>query len=541
LTRVHLPAAGTEARDFALAHTYGGAPFGSRLPIIPSIPDLLRRRARVQGAAPFVTEVSAGGEATTLTFAEAESRSAALAGWLRGEAGVRPGDVVGLIAANDLASITAVFAILRLGCSVLFLNRADPPARIAQQTGALAARVVVRSPAVHEAGGAAALPLRAGWAPAGGAPGAETPADPLADAFFFGTSGSTAASKLVAQAHYNAAVNAEAVRRHHRIGPRDVLLAVLPLHHVNALHLTLFGTLAGGAHVVFAHAFDPFGYARLLERFAPRIASVAPSLLEALLATWRGRALPGGFGYFVSAAAPLAARTARGVSERMGARVMQGYGLTETVNFSTTLPPDLSADAYRRLMLDAEIPSVGVALYGNEVAVLGPDGARVPPGVVGEVCIRGHNVMMRYAGNPEATAEAFRGGWFHTQDLGYETGAGAGARRYLVLTGRTRNIAKVRGESVSLDEMDRVMKGVPLVEDCAAVAVPDDLLGEKVVVGIVGPDPLSEAEVRAALAAAFPAAVLPRRIVRMDAIPRTPTGKILRPELARLLSAEAGS
>ncbi|HSU16586.1 class I adenylate-forming enzyme family protein [Longimicrobium sp.] len=523
--------------DFEGAHTYRGRPFRERLPIPHTLLDLLARRARAQEGRPFLTAISAAGEAATLTYGALHLRSRALAEWLRREAGVAPGGVVGLLPLNDVPSIVAVFGVLHAGCAVLLLNPADPPARLGQQTAALGVRVVLRGAGVGEDAYPGALLLPDGAALQGIPPGAprETAVLPEADAFFFGTSGSTAASKLVAQSHYNAAVNAEGVRRHHALAAGDRLLACLPVHHVNALHLTVFGTLAAGAHVVFAHALDPFGYPALVERVRPRIASVVPSILEVLVETWRGRSVPAGLEYFVSAAAPLSARTARRVLERLGARVMQGYGLTETVNFSTTMPRGLSDAAYRRLMLDRDIPSVGTALYGNEVAVLGPDGVPVPPGTVGEVCVRGHNVMMRYANNREATAEAFRGGWFHTQDLGFQVHDEACEHPFLVLTGRTKNIAKVRGESVSLDEMDRVLRSLPGVVDGAAVAVPDPLLGEAVLVAVVYPG--DTREVLAGLRAAFPPAALPRQIVRLDAIPRTPTGKILRMELARTLGA----
>ncbi|HEU0298648.1 MAG TPA: class I adenylate-forming enzyme family protein [Longimicrobium sp.] len=520
--------------EFDLAHAYRGIPLRQPLPIPATVIACLAAQARAHGGDPFVTEVAAGGEAETLSYGEAEARSRRTASWLRGELQAGPGAVVGLLARNDAASVVAILGLLRAGCAVLMLNPADPPGRLRQQAEALGARAVLRVPSVAPDVLPEAVPVpgTAGLPPAGEA---DPPLDPGADALFFGTSGSTAASKLVAQSHYSAAVNAEAMRRHHGLARGDRLLACLPIHHVNCLHFTLFGTLAAGAHVFLAHGFDPFGYPRLLERCRPRIASVVPSILEGLLAAWRAPRLPAGFDYFVSAAAPLTARTAREVEDQLRTRVMQGYGLTETTNFSTTMPPGLPCDAYRRLMLEAEIPSVGVALYGNEVAVLTPGGAPAAPGEVGEICMRGHSVMTRYAGNPQATAEAFRHGWFHSQDLGFEVEEGG--RRFFVITGRTKNIAKVGGESVSLDEMDRVLRAVPRVADAGCVAMPHRLLGEEIVAAVVCAEDVGDAELRAHLRAVFAAAALPRRIVRVGVLPRTPTGKLLRAELARQLES----
>src|SRR5205814_7308124 len=95
-----------------------------------------------------------------------------------------------------------------------------------------------------------------------------------------------------------------------------------------------------------------------------------------------------------------------------------GYGLSEAANFSCTMPVDVDEGAYRRLVAMAEVPAVGPALAGNEVDVLRPDGTSGEVGEVGEVVLRGHNVMLEYLGDPGATAEAFRGGWLRTGDVG---------------------------------------------------------------------------------------------------------------------------
>ncbi|SED36689.1 class I adenylate-forming enzyme family protein [Streptomyces melanosporofaciens] len=529
------------ATDAAMAHTYRGIPFEDRLTPHPTLVSWLAHHARTRGGAPFLTTVADDGELTTLSYGEAELLSRRLARWLRAELQVAAGRTVALAPVNDPASIVAVLAVLRADCPLLLLGPQDPADRRRQQTEAAGAQVVLRPPSVPAEALPEAVVLpdpRTLEEPQDDLGGPEI--DPDQDALFFATSGSTAASKLVAQSHYNAAVNAEALGRHHGLRPGDRLLGCLPVHHVNGLHFTVLGVLAAGAHVLLADGFDPLRYPRLLQRFRPRIASVVPSVLEALLETWRSPQLPDDFGYFVSAAAPLTTRTARAVWDRFGARVLQGYGLTETVNFSTTMPADLSEDAYRRLMLDTDIPSIGTALFGNEVAVLTPEGERAVPGQVGEICVRGHNVMSRYEANPAATGEAFAGGWFHTQDLGMEVTDPDRAEPFVVVTGRRKNIAKVGGETVSLDEMDRVLRAVPRVRDAACVALPHRFLGEEIVAAVVpAPGADGPPDVLPALAAAFRPAVLPRRVVPFDAIPRTRTGKVLRRELAERLAATA--
>lgn len=532
--------AASAAADAALAHSYRGIPFEERLVPRPTPASWLAHHARARPGAPFLTTVGDDGEPVTLSYGRAEALSRRLAHWLRTAPGVEPGRTVALAPVNDAESVVAVLAVLRTGCPLLLLGPQDPADRRRQQAEAVGARLVLRPMAVSAEAvpEAVVLPDARALADPDGEAALPEP-DPAADALFFGTSGSTAASKLVAQSHYNAAVNAEALGRHHGLRPGDRLLGCLPVHHVNGLHFTVLGVLAAGAHVLLADGFDPLRYPRLLQRFRPRIASVVPSVLEALLETWRAPGLPDGFGYFVSAAAPLTTRTARAVHERLGARVLQGYGLTETVNFSTTLPPGLSEDAYRQLMLETDIPSIGTALYGNEVAVLSPEGEPVAPGEVGEICVRGHNVMSRYEGNPAATQEAFAGGWFHTQDLGREVTVPGRAEPFVVVTGRVKNIAKVGGETVSLDEMDRVLRAVPGVRDAACAALPHRFLGEEIVAAVVPAPGGGPPDVLPALAAAFRPAVLPGRVEVCEAVPRTRTGKILRRELAALLAGPA--
>ena len=303
------------------------------------------------------------------------------------------------------------------------------------------------------------------------------------------------------------------------------ILGFLCFFHVYGVHTTLLGPILAGAHVTRAHGRDPLTYPALLRDVRPRIASVVPSALEALLVTWRDEGPPPDFGYFLSAAAPLAARTARDVYQRFGARVVQGYGLTETTNFATTMPPDLSGDDYRRLVLDTDIPPIGVAVHGNEVSL----------GETGEIRVRGHNVMARYAGNPAATEEAFAGGWLNTGDLGTLRTDPATGREYVVITGRLKNIAKVRGEAVSLEELERVLREHPAIVDAACVAVPDRLAGERITAVLVAPSGVP-GDLTDHLRRVFAEAALPKRIELVEAVPRTPTGKIRRPELRRLLS-----
>ena len=527
----------SEPTAFDLAHVYHGVPFTEKLPGPPSILASLHAQGRTQPNSPYLTVLPAAGKPLTISYGALDALSRQGAHWLRAEIGAGPGDVVGLVPVNDAESVVTLFALLRTGCAVLMLNPTDPAGRLRQQAAAVGVKVIVRAPSVPADTLSEAMPAPDVLPPDAAMDARpDVAVEPMDDALLFGTSGSTAVSKLVAQSHYNAAVNAEALRRHHGLGPGQRILGCLPIHHVNGVHFTLFATLAAGAHAILASSFDPFSYRRLIVEYRPRIASVVPSILDALVEMRSTDVLPAAFDYFVSAAAPLSARTARAVATTMGARVLQGYGLTETTNFSTTLPGDLSPETYARLMQDTAIPSIGTALYGNEVAVVREDGTHASPGEIGELCMRGHNVMMRYQGNAAATSNAFRRGWFHSQDLGFCIHDESG-RRFFVITGRIKNIAKVRGESVSLEEMERLLRALPEVLDAACVSRPHKLMGEEIIAGVVCPAEISDGSLRAHLRLAFAPSALPRRFVRLEQVPRTPTGKIRRAELASHLAA----
>ncbi|CRK61873.1 Fatty-acid-CoA ligase FadD7 [Alloactinosynnema sp. L-07] len=518
--------------DYAAAHTYQGVPYGEPMTPTRTVIESLAQQVRVRGDQPVITTASAAGEQRTMTFADLDRLSARTLGWLRERAGVEPGAVVAIAPANDATSVLTVLALLRGGNPTLLLNPTDPDDRVRRQVAAVGATAVLRSAATTFSDGVDLVDPDAITDTAG----ADAAPDPLGDALYIGTSGSTAASKIVAQSYYNAAANAAGLISHHALRPGDRVLGCLPIHHVNGLHFTVFGAIIAGAHVLLADAFRPFGYPRLLDAFRPRIASVVPSILEALHQTWRSPTPPPGLEYFVSAAAPLTSGTARAVLDRVGVPVLQGYGLTETTNFSATMPRGLTPERYRALMVDTDIPSIGVAFPGNEVAVLGPDGHPVPFGEVGELCMRGHNVMNGYLHNPDATREAFAHGWFHSQDLGYQVRDEHTGQVFHRITGRSKNIAKVGGTAVSLDEMDRFLRDRAGIRDAACVSVPHPMLGEEVVVAVVLDHDTAIGAVRDLLGTAFAAEVLPTRVVPLAAIPRTPTGKVLRPQLAELLA-----
>lgn len=507
--------------DFDTVHTWQGVPFGAEH---RSIGEYISSRSSDE---PYLTFLPEG---QVLTYRELDRRTRGIGRWVRDELGLVSRETVGVLPVNDMASVLLVLALIRAGHPVLVLNPNDPVDRLRAQLTARQVKHVLRPPSV-------AATVCPGAEVAGEFDGQDDPtvhASPHDDALFFCTPGSTAASKVVAQSHGNLVANAEAVRSHHRLRPGDTVLGCLPIHQVNGMHFTVIVTLVSGSHAVLAPDFEPFNYPMWTNRFRPRIASVTPTILDALTEVCR-TGTPHAE-YFVSTG-PLDASVVERARRKLGARVMQGYGLPETTSFSATMPPDVSERTYQELMVDTGTPSVGVAMPGNTMTLLDPAGSPVPHGEIGEICVRGHNVMTRYAGNAEATDEAFRHGWFHTGDLARTVLDAETGQVFHVITGRDRNIAEVAGTAVSLDEMDRTLKAIPGVRDAAAVCVSTRFLGDEIVAVVVSADDrLDTMIVRALLRTTFAEAALPRRVVRLDALPRTPTGKIQRPQLCALVT-----
>lgn len=543
-------ASSTDAFSPAGVHEYRPGADTVVPPIEATIVGALMRTARQAPARPYLTWCCADGTTTTLTYGELERRSRRLASFLVRTH--RPDSTIALLPCNDIPSVVAIFAALRAGMPCLFLNPADPVARLGTLLDAYPVAAVLSSPYApphvqdfvrNAAGewtglvlGSDDPVLSCGAVVPAVLPG-DGPVPAEQAAFLFGTSGSTAASKLVVQPHRSVASNADAVRRHHRLDQNSVLMGGLPLHHVNGVHFTLMAPAAVGAHVVLPQKLAPFTYRGLVEAHRPHLASLVPPMLEMLLATGRDWRPPQSLRYFVSAAAPLSRGLLRRTVETFGIRVLQGYGLSETTNFSTTVPPDISDETYRAVALDAELPSVGVALPGNEIEVFAPDGTILEERQTGELRIRGHNVMTGYAGRPDLTAAAFAGGWFHSGDLGYWA-TGPDGQRYFYLTGRDKNIAKVRGESVSLEEVERALVSLDGVADAACLAVPHRIWGEQLVAVVAVPT-ADLPGVMAALAALMPASAVPSRWYSVDQVPRSTTGKLLRPLLAERYAPEA--
>jgi acyl-CoA synthetase (AMP-forming)/AMP-acid ligase II len=337
------------------------------------------------------------------------------------------------------------------------------------------------------------------------------------------SSGTTGLPKGVRLTHANLVTSVRQVSAGLRIGERDTLLAVAPFSHIMGFLVTLAVPLCAGATVVTMPRFDPARFLELVGRHRVSVLVGAPPMLRALLAhPLAAEADLGSLELVVCGGAALPAATQRALAARLpGATVGQAFGLTETtVGVSM---PDRAAGS---------VPgTVGRVMPNTELRVVDPETGRdLGPGRPGELLVRGPQVMAGYLGRPEATAAMVdQHGWLRTGDLGLVDGDGS-----VVIVDRLKELIKVSGHQVAPAELEAVLAGHPAVADAAVLGRGDPDHGE-VPVAVVVPRPGANPD-PGELLAWVAERVAPHKRVRAvrlaEAVPRTPSGKLLRRALA---------
>lgn len=345
-------------------------------------------------------------------------------------------------------------------------------------------------------------------------------------AILFQTSGTTAKPKRVPLSHANLLVSANNNQATLCLTMGDRYLNFMPLFHLHSILLIDASLLAGGS-VVAAPSYEPGRFFRWLDELEPTWYSAAPTLHQAILSeASANRAVIARrpLRLIRSSAAPLPATVMLELEQVFGAPVIEAYGMTETPFpvTSNPLPPGTRKPG-----------SVGIP-SGPEVVIADGEGNPLPPGVAGEVVIRGGNVMRGYSDDPVADQTAFRDGWFRSGDLGYFDAEG-----YLFINGRIKEIINRGGEKISVREVEDALLSHPHVGQAVAFGVPHVSLGEDLVAAVTLRNPAASPEIdlRRFLAGRLAAFKVPQRIVTLESIPKTAIGK---PDRA-LLSKRFGS
>lgn len=348
-----------------------------------------------------------------------------------------------------------------------------------------------------------------GWRPAEASP------DALAVLLYSG--GTTGAAKGIMLSHASCLANARQLRAWGQIRASDRLLAVLPLFHGYGMSVNMNTALLAGGEIVLLPRFDARDVLKTIQRRRPTFFTGVPTMFVAF------SNLPGVDRYDLSSlkgifvgAAPLTAAIKEEFERKTGGRMIEGYGLTESVTA-------IMANPYRGRH---KIGSIGIPFPDVDVRIVGlDDGRDLPPGELGQIVLRGPTLMLGYYNQPEATAEALAGGWLQTGDIGYMDEDG-----YFYITDRKKDLIIVGGFNVFPREVEEVLYQHPKVKEGTAVGLPDAYAGERIKLFVVlkEGETATEDEIIAFCRERLTRYKVPSAVEFRADLPKSMIGKILR-------------
>jgi len=346
------------------------------------------------------------------------------------------------------------------------------------------------------------------------------PAQSRDAAIIASTTGTTGRPRLMVWTHRHLAITAEVYRGEVALGPGDVFLGLMPAYSSGALY-ALTRQLTAGAALLCPRELEPSAIVDMIgdygvTSYVGYLAVIRPALEKArqspeLAARWKLRLI-------MTGGSPLSSVEIEDIEAATGARLWSAYAMSEA-----------SGIAIMPIGMAAQKPKA-VGLPALDLRIVDDKGADLPKGSIGQIVIRGPQVIEGYLDDPAANQASFRGGWFHTGDLGFLDEDG-----YLSLAGRVKEQISRGGEKVSPMEVEEALMAHPAIRDAAAFAIPHRRLGEEVGAAVVSSDPsLSEAIVRDHALSMLAPNKVPRRVIFVESIPR-PTGKTPRLGMAERL------
>ena len=335
------------------------------------------------------------------------------------------------------------------------------------------------------------------------------------------TSGTTGQPKGAELTHDNLARNSAVTESTlGEFNEKDVLLGALPLFHSFGQTCTMNSAVTTGACVTMLPRFDPEKALEIIERDRVTVFQGVPTMYNAMLhADAADTADASTLRLCMSGGAAIPVELIRGFEEKFGCAILEGYGLSETSPVASFNHPDKERKA----------GSIGTPIDGVEMQVWDDDGNEVPQGEVGEIVIRGHNVMKGYWERPDATGESITGeGWFRSGDMAKVDEDG-----YFFIVDRKKDLIIRGGYNVYPREVEEVLYEHPSIQEAAVVGVPDEKLGEEVGAAVVlkKGESLEAADLKSYVKEQVAAYKYPRKVWFVDELPKGPTGKILKREI----------
>ena len=342
------------------------------------------------------------------------------------------------------------------------------------------------------------------------------------EAIIIYTSGTTGKPKGCLLTHGNLIANARQISHWLKFTANDCLLTIMPLFHMNAVSVTTMSALYAGGSTVISPKFSASRFWQIISDYQITSFGSVATMLSMLLTTYPD-GVPEGLTtdqlrFAMCGSAPVPAEVLRRFEETFNCLVIEGYGLSESTCRSTFNPPD-----ERRRAGSCGLP------IGNEMMVVDEEDREVPDETLGEIVLRGENILKGYYKNHDATETAFRNGWFHTGDIGYRDKDG-----FYYIVDRKSDMIIRGGENIYPREIDEVLYQHPTVAAAAVVGIPDELYGEDVAAFIVlkAGATATEEEIVSFCRAQLADYKCPKTVRFVEEIPKGPTGKLLKRELA---------
>lgn len=495
-----------------------------------NVPELLQARVIANPTKEFLLSEADGRSYTYERFNDAVDRVAAM---LQAK-GLHRGDVVSLLMPNSVEYVIAYFACWRLGALAGPINSLLKSQEIAYvMSNSEAKALLVHSqflPIIETVGEQApelssvivfddesvsTSDLKAAVSDAEIAESDE--------AIIIYTSGTTGKPKGCLLTHGNLIANATQISSWLRFTPNDRLLTMMPLFHMNAVSVTTMSALYAGGSTVVSPKFSASRFWQIISDYQITSFGSVATMLSMLLSTYP-EGVPAGLKtdqlrFAMCGSAPVPAEVLKTFEETFHCLVIEGYGLSESTCRSTFNPPD-----ERRRPGSCGLP------IGNEMKVVDEDDREVAHGELGEILLRGPNILKAYYKNAEATETAFRSGWFHTGDIGYRDSDG-----FYYIVDRKSDMIIRGGENIYPREIDEVLYQHPAIAAAATIGVPDQLYGEEVAAFVVlkEGEKATEEEVKDFCLERLADYKCPKTIRIVAEIPKGPTGKLLKRELSR--------
>lgn len=473
-----------------------------------------------------------------------------LARGLRDELGIQAGDRVGIMLPNIPPFVIAYHAIGRLGAIAVPVNPLLKAPEIAYIWRDAGAKVVITFPMTLETvmqakaevptlehvlvAAAGDTPLPAGARDLNSVfskPQEPLPKPPVAETdpvVFIYTSGTTGFPKGVMLSSENILFDIDASLEMLEFDSNERMLTILPLFHAFGQTVCMNLILKVGATSVLLERFTPNLALETMERHKVTIFPGVPAMYAAILHT------PMEHGYdlsslrlCVSGGAPMPETVQKAFEAKFNVAILEGDGPTECSPVTSVNPPPHKGIR--------KIGSIGLPIPGVEIKIFDDNDQELPTNEIGEIVVRGKNVMLGYYKNPEATAEAMRSGWYHTGDMGKIDEDG-----YVFIVDRKKDMIIVGGINVYPTEVENTLLQHPAVLDCAVVGKPDAERGE-VPLAVIVPKPDTHPDPREILAFArqrMAVFKVPREVIFRQELPRSNTGKVLKRLLKKELDLE---